>query len=243
VTGAPSDASAAVPPLAAPWSRANRIAFRLLRLLVLLYTRVWFRLRAEHAPDLPGAYVLAANHGSFLDPLVLGAASPRRITYLMTEVVWRSPLLGWFYRFNKAIPLAVRTPNRDALRAARAVLQQGRVVGIFPEGGLSRDGGLLLGSPGAVSLVLNEGVPIIPVGIVGARDALPVGRRWPRPRRITVRFGKPILPEELRVLAPQDRKARLAAATRLIMARIAELTGQTAREAELERWSAGARPG
>lgn len=224
------------PAFAAPYGRLNRAGFALLRLLVRPLFRLWFRLRAEQPPDLDGAYVLAANHGSFLDPLLLGAASPRRITYLMTEVIWRSPLMGWFYRFNRAIPIAVRTPNRDALRAARAVLQQGRVIGIFPEGGISRDGGLLLGSPGAVSLVLNENVPIVPVGIVGAQQALPIGRRWPRPHRVTVRFGRPILPAELHALAPNDRKARLVAATRLIMMRIAELTSQTPRELETDRF-------
>ena len=104
---------------------------------------------------------------------------------------------------------------------------------MFPEGGLSRDGELMLGSPGAVSLVLNEGLPIVPVGIVGAADALAAGAVWPRPVKITVRYGEPILPEELDALGG-DRRERLQRATRLIMQRIAALTGQEAREDVLD---------
>jgi 1-acyl-sn-glycerol-3-phosphate acyltransferase len=195
--------------------------------------RVGFRLQIEGRPPRTGACVLAANHSSFLDPIALGGACSRRITYLMNEVVWRSPWMGWFYRWSRTIPLAARGGNRDALRAARTVLQQGRVIGIFPEGGISRDGGLLLGSPGAVSLVLNESVPIVPVGILGAERALPIGSVLPRPHRIRIRFGQPILPAELEALAPNDRKARLQAATTLIMARIAALTEQSPREREI----------
>lgn len=209
-------------------------AFWAFRYSLRLLFWLWFRLRVENHPRLTGAYVLAPNHSSFLDPLLLGTATRRRIIYLMTEVIWRSPWLNWFYRWTRTIPVAARGANRDALRAARTALRGGRVVGIFPEGGLSRDGALMLGNPGAVSLVLNEGVPIIPVGILGAGAALPARAAFPRPRKIIVRFGAPILPAELEALGA-DRKERLAGATRLIMQRIAELTGGTPREAELER--------
>ena len=178
--------------------------------------------------------MLAANHTSFVDPLVLGAATSARIVYMMTEVVWRSRGFGWFYRWNRAIPIRARGGNRDAMRAARAVLQQGRVLGIFPEGGLSRDGLPMLGSPGAVSLVLQENVPIVPVGILGAHAAMPPGAAWPRPRRITIRFGAAMLPAEFDAMGGGDRRVRLREATATIMRRIAALTGQTAREDALD---------
>ena len=205
--------------------------------------RVWFRLRREGPPPPSGACVLAANHTSFVDPIVLGAVVRTRVVFLMTAVLWRSRGLGWFYRWNRAIPISVRGGNRDALRAARAVLQQGRTLGIFPEGGLSRDGRLMLGSPGAVSLVLQEQVPIVPVGIVGAHAAMPPGTALPRPARITIRFGAPILPAELDALGGGDRRARLREATTLIMRRIAALTGDTAREDVLAAAAGGRPPG
>lgn len=200
---------------------------------VRVLLRVFFLLRIEGAPPTSGGFVLAANHASLFDPIVLGASVHRRVIYLMAETVWRSPTAGWFYRWTRAIPLSARGGNREALRAARRVLEQERVVGIFPEGGLSRDGLLMLGSPGAVSLVLNQGLPIVPVGIVGADRVLPSGAKWPRLARITVRYGRPITAAEIAALGG-DRRQRLRDATRLIMRRIAELTGQTAREDVLE---------
>lgn len=191
-----------------------------------------FRLRVEGRPPASGGYVLAANHSSFLDPLILGSSLRRRVIYLMTETVWRSASSGWFYHWTRSIPLSARGGNREALRAARKVLKQDRVVCIFPEGGISRDGKLMLGSPGAVSLVLNEGMAIVPVGIVGADNAMPASGGF-RLRRITIRYGKPISPEEIAALG-SDRKTRLREATRLVMQRIAELVGQEAREDVLD---------
>lgn len=221
------------PPLARPPGWLSNALYWVIWSTLRLFARLWFRMRIEGAPPRRGAYVVAANHASFLDPLLLGTAVPRRVAFLMAAVVWRSPALGWFYRWNRTIPLAATGGNREAIRAARSVLQQGRVLGIFPEGGVSRDGLPLLGNPGAVSLVLNEEVPIVPVGIVGAYDALPPGKAWPRPRRVTIRFGRPISHAELDAVAGTERRLRLQAATRLIMERIAELTGQPARETEL----------
>lgn len=221
-----------VPPGAELPGRCDQAAFVAFRVLFGALLRVWFRMRIEGAPPV-GPCVLVANHTSFLDPLLLGASQRARIVYLMTEVVWRSPSLGWFYRWCRAIPLSTRGANRDALRAARAVLGQGRIVGVFPEGGLSRDGQLLLGSPGAVSLALQANVPIVPVGILGARAAMPPGAALPRSRRVTVRFGAPIAPAELQALGGDDRRERLRVATAAVMRRIASLTGQVAREDQL----------
>ena len=211
----------------------NTAAFALLWVGLGSILRVVFRLRIGGAPRREGAYILAPNHVSFLDPLLLGAASHRRITYMMAANVWRSPKMGWFYRFNHTIPVEMARPNRDALRQARRELKAGRVLGVFPEGSISRDGKPLLGSPGAISLALQERVPIVPVGIVGTRDVLPYGASFPRVAGVTVRFGQPIPPEEFEALS-SDRKRRLDLAVRLLMDRIAELTGNVSREAELE---------
>jgi 1-acyl-sn-glycerol-3-phosphate acyltransferase len=218
--------------LSKPHGALDNAVFYPFHMLVRMLLGLIFRLRVEGAPPASGGYVLAANHTSFLDPVILGSSVRRRISFLMTETVWRSASSGWFYRWNRSIPLSARGGNREGLRAAREVLKQQRVVGIFPEGGISRDGKLMLGSPGAVALVLNEGMPIVPVGIIGADEVMPVSGGF-RFRRITVRYGKPILPEEIAALG-SDRKTRLREATRLIMQRIADLVGQDAREDVLE---------
>lgn len=224
-----------------PHGRLDDLVFGVFRLLVLAVLKLLFRLRVENRPELTGGYVLVANHTSYLDPILLGAANPRRIVFLMTVLHFRSRWLGWFYRWNRAIPLALRGGNREGLRVARNELERGGVLGIFPEGGLSRDGGLLLGNPGAVSLVATTDVPVVPCWIDGADRALPLEGGL-RPTKIVVRFGAPISHEELVGGAGPgaDRRARLKAATRTIMDRIAALGGVESREAVLERCGAGA---
>ncbi len=202
-------------------------------MLVRAFARVFFRLRIENPPRLGGPFVVVANHSSFADPVLLAVAMHRRITFMMTVLHFRSAFLGWFYRWNRAIPIAVRSSNKEPLRIARAVLARGEVLGIFPEGGLSRDGEMLLGSPGAISLVLGNDVPIVVAYIDGASRAVPVGG-WPRPSRVTVRFADPISVEALLDGASVDRRQRLRLATRAIMDRIAATGGVQSRESWLE---------
>lgn len=213
-------------------------------------TRLAFRIEVQGALPRRGPCVLVANHASFLDPVVLGAACRRRIFFLMDAVVSRTPPLRWFYRLSRVIPVDPCGSNREALRRARAELERGHVIGIFPEGGISRDGGLVLGNAGAVSLALNGDVPVVPVGIVGAYDALPPHQRLPRPRRVRLRFGAPMLPRDLlrdddEPDAPEvvplplgkerNRKQRLRAATRRVMDAVAALSEQVSRESVLEQ--------
>jgi 1-acyl-sn-glycerol-3-phosphate acyltransferase len=204
--------------------------------MIRIFMRVYFRWRIYNQPRLEGGYVVVANHQSFLDPLVLGAATRESVVFLINRASYRSPLLGWFYRLYRTIPVDLRGNNRAALRESHAALDAGEVVGVFPEGGITRDGGLLLGNPGAVALVLRKNVSVVPVGLVGVRAALPYGSGFPRPRRIEVRFGDPIPAAEL--MGGEDRKARLAQATERIMREIARLSGQQSREDQLAGLSA-----
>ena len=211
-----------------PASWLGRALYGSARALSKAAVRIVFRLRIENAPALDSSYVVVANHASFLDPILIGGALPRRATFLMTVLHFRSPLLGWFYRWMRCIPLALRGTNREPLRVARLVLGRGEVLAMFPEGGISRDGKMLCGSPGAVSLVLNQEVPIVAAHIEGAARLHPRGR-------LTVRFADPILLDDLlREQGPIDRRQRLRVATRLIMDRIAATGGVVSREAWLE---------
>jgi len=214
----------------------GRAVFYTVKLCVLSVLKVCFRVRVENRPKLDGGLVLVANHASLLDPVILGAVTSgwvgtHRVVFMMNSVMARSRLLGWFYRWNRIIPVAPQGGNKDALRAAREVLAKGEVLGVFPEGGISRDGQLLLGSPGAVSLGLAKNSPVLPVGIVGAGRCLPYGGVLPWPRKIIVRYGEPIPVAEL--MGDGDRKQRLSRATTRIMQEIASLIGQTAREDQL----------
>jgi len=207
-----------------------RTTYLAARLLCNAVFRPYLRLTVEGQPRLEGPFVVVANHASYLDPVLLGAALRRRCVFMMTDLFYRDPRLQWLYRWFRAIPVAMRGGNREAMRAARAVLERGEVLAMFPEGGISRDGELYLGNPGAVALTLAASVPVVPAAIVGAHEVLGVQHSLPRPRRVIVRFGAPIAASDLAAVAGEGRKVRLARSTERIMTAIADLGGQTTRE-------------
>jgi 1-acyl-sn-glycerol-3-phosphate acyltransferase len=211
-------------PGAALLDAANEVAYRAVWYLVALLLRVFYGLRVENAPRLRGPYILAPNHVSFLDPLVVQAASARRIVFLMTEVYWKSRGVNWWYRFCRTIPVRMGGGNnRGTLVAAARALRSGRVITIFPEGSRSREGRLLRGRPGAAMIAALAGVPVVPVAILGTDRALPVGARFLRPARIRVRFGEPVRLERRPGLS---RTALHRETTDAIMSALARLLGQ-----------------
>ncbi len=174
---------------------AEPLLYRLLRAPVGAALARVFDLRVDGLEHLPprGPYIIAANHHNYLDGVVLGVAVPAPIGFLVMPRVWRAtPLHPLLHRHLGSIPLRLDRPDAGALRAALAALQNGRVVGIFPEGPFSVRGRLEPGLPGVALLALKSGVPVVPAGIRGTYEAL-VGRRLYVPRRhpLSVRFGTP----------------------------------------------------
>jgi 1-acyl-sn-glycerol-3-phosphate acyltransferase len=104
-----------------------------------------------------------------------------------------------------------------------AVLAAGKILGIFPEGARSPDGSLLPGKAGVSLLMLKTGLPLLPAAILGAERALPKGRGYPLPFRITVRYGTPL---SFAPPSPRDRKAFLQRSTGEIMGAIGDLLGR-----------------
>ena len=153
----------------------------------------WFDLRVDGLEHLPasGPYLIAANHHNYLDGVVLGVTVPEPISFLVMPRVWRAtPLHPMFHRNIRSIPIDLDRADVGALRRALRILQEGRVVGIFPEGPFSVRGRLEPGLPGVALLALRSGVPVVPAGIRGTYEAL-AGRRGYIPRRVPigVRFG------------------------------------------------------
>ncbi|HZS34040.1 MAG TPA: lysophospholipid acyltransferase family protein [Methylomirabilota bacterium] len=147
----------------------------------------------EHLPPA-GPYIVAANHANYLDGVVLGAALPRQIQFLVMPRVYRAtPLHPFFHDHVGSIPISLGGPDPGAIRRALRVLDAGGVVGIFPEGPFSRHGELVRGQPGVALVALRAGVPVVPAAISGTFHAL-VDRRFYVPRRVplAVRFGKPL---------------------------------------------------
>ena len=136
----------------------------------------------------PGPCVVAANHESLLDPLLLALAADQPLHYLAKEELWRTRPGAWLAAAYGAIPVARGRGDRAALERAGAVLEAGETVGIFPEGAV-RDG---VWSRGAARLAIAHGVPLVPVRIVGSARALS-RRRIGLPRiRIVVGESIPV---------------------------------------------------
>jgi 1-acyl-sn-glycerol-3-phosphate acyltransferase len=187
---------------------------------------VLFRFAVEGVAHLPpaGGAVIIANHESWLDPIILPLALPRKPAFLAMEELWRMPAAGLVMRLYGplAIPLNRGAVDATALKRSLRALQGGALLIVFPEGGISPDGRLRPFHRGAAMLAARARVPLIPVGIQGTAEALPLGRILPRRRPITVRIGAPLAP-------PSQDREELARTSEAAAAQIQELRGRATR--------------
>lgn len=189
--------------------------------------RLYFRVRViggEHIPN-EGACILVANHTSFLDPFVLGSFMPRAIHFLTYDVYYSFWLFRWYCERMYCIP--VRKDGRDvaSLKKALRVLKDGEMLGIFPEGVRSFTGHIGPAEPGTALIVLRANVPVLPIAIQGAYQALPRGAIFPKPHSITLTVGAPFrVAEQLDLRALPDKDIQYQRVMDHIMTRIAQLS-------------------
>ena len=143
----------------------------LLRFVAFLATRCVYRFKVrgdEHIPT-QGAAILVCNHVSFVDAVLLMAASPRPIRFIMDHEIFKIPVLGWMFKLAKAIPIAPQRVDaqlyEQAFVQARAVLEGGELLCIFPEGGITRDGELGEFKAGVMKLLQTAPVPVVPMAL------------------------------------------------------------------------------
>ena len=206
--------------------------YRMTHAVVHGLVQVAWRPDVEGAENIPleGPVILASNHLSFIDSVVIPVVSPRKVAFLAkAEYFEGTGPRGWvsrkFFSSLGSVPVR-RDGHRESvsvLESALAVLDEGRAFGIYPEGTRSRDGRLYRGRTGVGWLALTSGAPVVPVGLCGTQHVQPVGNRLPRVHTFSVRIGKPLDLAECGEAA--DPRARRAATDR-VMAAIAELTGQ-----------------
>jgi len=172
----------------------------------------------ENVPE--GGAILAGNHVSYLDPVLLWCGAPRPVHFMGKTELWHSRSIGWVLDHLLAFPVHRGAPDRAAILTAVKVLESGSLVGMFPEGTRQSAKAEELGEPsqGVAFIALRAGVPVVPVGIAGTEEALPRGARLPRFPRVTFRFGEPVRPEEF---AEGARRERIERVTREVMDRIA----------------------
>jgi len=142
-----------------------------LRFVAFIATRLVYRFKVRGDANIPteGAAILVCNHVAFVDPVLLMAASPRPIYFIMDHQIFKTPVLGWFFRLAGAIPIAPQREDpviyEQAFARARKVLDGGDLVCIFPEGGLTRDGQLGEFKGGVMKLLESNPVPVIPLAL------------------------------------------------------------------------------
>lgn len=195
--------------------------------------RLVFRPRIEGLDHVPesGAAIIAGNHLSFSDHFLMPAILRRRITFLAKAEYFTGPglkgrLTAFFFRSAGQIPVdrSGKEAGQAAVREGLKVLDRGELLGIYPEGTRSHDGRLYKGKVGVAVMALRAGAPVVPCAMIGTFEAQPPGRKIPKLRPITIRFGEPL--EFSRYAGMEDEKAVLRAVTDEIMYAVLELSGQ-----------------
>lgn len=201
---------------------------------------------AEHVP-LTGPVIIASNHLSFFDSVVLPATSPRPITFLAkSEYFTGTGLSGAWNRFFFTAVGAIPV-DRDEARAAQRsldvaleVLSGDGAFGIYPEGTRSRDGRLYRGRTGIGQLVLRSGAPVVPVALRGTERIQPVGSKFVRPAKVSVEFGRALWLRDRYADVPPGKARRLIVDE--VMAAIHAMSGQELAGEYNERGSADGTP-
>lgn len=199
----------------------NNCFFFVLRVIGLVLLKIFFQIQAQHKGCIPrkGPLIVAANHFSYMDPVALQAMFPRRIAFMMTERYYegRGKLL---FQILHCICVKEKGSNTTALRQGLEVLKKNDVLGIFPEGGVSREGQLQQGNPGIGFLAIKSGAPVIPAFISGTYKALPKGAKIPKISRIKIIFGKPLIFQQV---GEREKKKGMEEITQTIMEHIEKL--------------------
>jgi 1-acyl-sn-glycerol-3-phosphate acyltransferase len=205
-----------------------RVWYRFCRFLFRLYFWIYHRGRVYGAKNLPddGAFILAGNHVSFLDPPFFGLACKREAFYMARDTLFRNPISNWILRSWNCVPITRDRGDVGAMRTLLRMLGEGKAVLMFPEGTRSQDGKLQEARAGIGMVVARAHVPILPMRIFGTERALPRGASVPRPARVTIAFGEPFtypFPADFEKMRGEPLKALYLDIAREIMRRIEAL--------------------
>jgi len=194
---APAAAAARVEPVDVhPPTRLERTAYGAVRGLCVVLAKLLFRLEIRGREHLPtqGPFVLAPVHRSNLDFLLAATTRRPRMRYMGKASIWKWKPLGRFVSMLGAFPVHRGSADRESLRTCLQIIENGESLVMFPEG-TRREGPVvedLFDGPAYVAA--RTGVPLVPVGIGGSAEAMPVGAKLIRPHKIVVVVGEPVLP-------------------------------------------------
>ena len=201
----------------------------LMRLISWLLVKSLYRLRVhgiEHIPD-EGPALIVCNHVSYMDALILSGAIPRPVRFVMYYRIFEIPVMKWIFRTARAIPIAGARENPELMQRAfaeiEAALDAGELVGIFPEGALTRDGEIAPFKSGIERILAARPVPVVPIALRGMWTSM-WSKRDSRLRRMRV-------PRRFRALVDVVADAPVAghiATADLLEAKVRELRGDAA---------------
>ncbi|MBA8817436.1 1-acyl-sn-glycerol-3-phosphate acyltransferase [Microbacterium halimionae] len=229
--------------------RSRPSVFWPLAAIIVPIIGIFTKIEVSGEENLPteGAYVLAPNHYSELDPVIVAVAvwrigrAPR---FMAKESLFKVPVLGWALRATGMIPVA-RTSNassaKHTIQTAHHLVENGSGVIVYPEGSLTRDPDAwpMRGKTGAVRVAVAGGIPLIPMAHWGVQEIMPrYGKLslWPLRKRIKVVFG-PAVPMPERGEKPTPPSV-LVAATDAVMAQVAQMLGEIrGTQPPTERWN------
>jgi 1-acyl-sn-glycerol-3-phosphate acyltransferase len=199
---------------------SQKIVLAILRPLL----NILFSWKAEGRENVPltGPLILVANHAHLLDPFFLLFRFPRWINFMAKEELFRSPFLRFWLRWAGSLSIQREGKVREKqriLKSARNALEEGLILGMFPEGGRSQDGKLSKGKLGSAVIASKANVPLLPVGIVGTDKIKGISWLWKRPR-IVVNIGKPF---KLPPASGRMSKSQMQLLTTQLMREIAAL--------------------
>lgn len=180
-----------------------------IRFLARMIVKIFYRLEVTGRENLPaqGPYIMVSNHVSFIDWLFLMAISKRPVQFIIDHHYYYLPGLPFWLRQAKLIPIATQKDRaellEDAFEKTSSALNKGAVIGLFPEGAITRTGQVRRFMPGLKKIVQKDPVPIVPIGLAGlwgsffSRSGAGVMKKWPWPlrRKVTIKIG-PVRPSE-----------------------------------------------
>ncbi len=175
-----------------------------------------FGLRVRGRENVPrgGAYILAGNHQSYLDPVFCGVGIQRRLCYVARDSLYRFKPFAWLIRSLDAIPISRDKPDLVAMRAVIARLKQGEAVCLYPEATRTYDGKIVPFKAGFGLLCRRSDAPVVPVLIDGAFEAWPRQKRFFSPGKVTIWYGKLVPAEQMQTMTNEELADHLTAILR-----------------------------
>jgi glycerol-3-phosphate dehydrogenase (NAD(P)+) len=181
----------------------NPIVYWITRAIIQPFFHLYFRLSRIGRENIPasGPVIFASNHRSFLDPFIVGVLCRRPVYYVAKSEIFKNPFVAWFVSSLGAFPVRRGAGDPDMLETAKAILERGDCLLIFPEGTRTRPGSLGRPKRGVGRLALETGAPVVPVALIGT-EAVRKGWRI-RPKKVRARIGRPLTFPKVDSVSPQ----------------------------------------